>query len=254
LTLRSAGRAAFFSVALASFAPVACSSGADSPLSHVFVAPAWTADEHTTYDLVEQGGQVYGTCELQTRLDFEPGKSQLSFLCGDSAGNRDDRTVVTDAATLEPSSATRVIVNAGDNRRTTFTSAYGDNVVTLTADVDGKRRSAIRDLPRPTAVSPNPGYYDDESLLWLVRGIPLSNGYRGAYKDVNAGTGRVFSVDVSVEGQDAVHVPAGAFTAWKVRVHTSSVTHYFWVDIAPPHRVVRARVEHLSYELSTIDR
>lgn len=229
---------------------LACSPDIHSPISHVFVAPAWTTTEHMTYNLVEQGGEVYGTCELRTNPGSEPGKSQLSFLCADAGGNRDDRSAITDATTLQPFSATRTITRAEDNRRTTFTSTYAENAVEITATVDGKQKRAQRELPRPTPSSPDPGYYDDESLLWLVRGIPLHDGYRGAYKDINAGTGQVFSVEVSVGGQESVYVPAGAFSAWRVRIHTSSVTQYFWVEVEAPHRVVRAHVEHLVYELT----
>ncbi len=250
MTLRASGCLLLATASLAGPSVLACGPSIDDPPTRVFVAPAWAADERMTYNLVERDGRIAGTCELETKLDFEPGMSQLSFHCNDAHGNRDDRTAVAESGTLQPISSLRVIVDAADNRRTTFASTYGEGVVELTAEVDGKKRSAARDLPKASPGGPDPGYYDDESLLWLVRGIPLFDGFRGVYIDVNAGTGRTFPVEVSVHGQEPVRVPAGSFAAWKVRIRTSTITHYFWIESAVPHRVVRAHVEHLVYELT----
>ncbi|MBE7519348.1 MAG: DUF3108 domain-containing protein [Thermoflexaceae bacterium] len=227
----------------------ACAQDIDAPPERVFGAAPWNADEKMTYDLVERGGQVYGRCEVATDIAHEPGTTKLSFLCGDDQGNRDDRIAHVDSSTLEPHSASRTIVKA-DGKSTVFQSDYAPPVVRLTATEGEKKRTTERDLPVATKENPEPGWYDDESLLWLVRGVPLQNGFQGAFRDVNASTGQVFTVEVTVEEQETLQVPAGEFTAWKVRVRTSSVTHHFWVDAAPPHRIVRARVEHLSYELT----
>ncbi|MGI8926303.1 MAG: DUF3108 domain-containing protein [Tepidiformaceae bacterium] len=228
-----------------------CGGGDDEVISKVFQGPPWTGAESLSYQLVQRGGDVYGTCEVETRPEFEPGRTQLNLLCTDGEGNRDDRTAVVDAQTLRPISGIRTI-SGEDGDRTTFESAYGERIVRLEANVDGKRNSAERDLPGATAKSPDPGYYDDESLLWVVRGIPLRVGYEGAYKNINAGNGRVFTVEVKVEGQERVRVPAGAFNAWKVRIRTESITQQFWIDEQAPNRIVRARIERLTYELVAV--
>ena len=100
---------------------------------------------------------------------------------------------------------------------------------------------------------PEPAWYDDEELLWLVRGIPLREGFEGSFTNVNASTGRVFSAEVTVDEQEVVEVPAGTFQAWKVRIVTSTVTQLIWLDTEAPHRVVRARIERLTYELTGIE-
>ena len=227
----------------------ACGSSGSTPISRVFEAAPWTGDETMTYTLLDEGSKPYGTCDLQTRPGFEPGKTALSFLCHDDRGNRDDQSAVVDAASLRPFSATHTIVAPADNKRTEFSSTYQAQKVAFVADQNGKRITTERDLPQPTTGAPDAGYYDEWSLLWLVRGIPLRAGFKGAYADVNAGTGRLFTVDISVQSREQVKVPAGTFDTWKVRVHTSSVTHYFWVEAGPPHRLIRARVEYATYEL-----
>ena len=81
-----------------------------------------------------------------------------------------------------------------------------------------KQREAVRNLPRQSAGSADTGWYDDDALLWLARGIPLATGYEAAYVHViNAGQPRVLTVRVSLAGPERVETPAGTFEAWKVR-------------------------------------
>lgn len=230
----------------------ACSGGSDQKIERVFVGPPWTGAENHRYNLVDGGGDVYGTCVLETRPAVEPGKTQLNRLCGDGP-NRDDGTVTVDSETLRPFSARRVISDAEKNKSTTFSATYGDGVVHFVADSNGKVNETDRDLPKPDKTSPDPAWHDDESLLWLVRGIKLEEGYEAAYKNVNAGNGRVFTVELKVERSEKVRVPAGEFTAWKVRIRTDSITQYAWVDVQAPHTLVRARIERLTYELTAVE-
>lgn len=110
-----------------------------------------------------------------------------------------------------------------------------------------------RELPEPTKAVPEPAWYDDEELLWLVRAIPLTEGFEGSFTNVNASTGRVFAADVTVERREVVEVPAGTFATWKIRLETSTVTQLIWVEQDAPHRVIRARIERLTYELTAFE-
>lgn len=240
-------------VAGAVLGATACGGGDDAIISRVFEAPPWTGAERLSYNLVQRGGHVYGTCSVETIPQSGSGQTELKLLCTDGAGHHDDRSATVDSQTLRPFSATRVISDDAKGKRTSFTSQYEADIVRLEANVDGKVNKTERDLPQPTDKSPEPGYYDDESLLWVVRGIPLRTGWEGAYKDVNAGNGRIFTVAVKVEGPERVTVPAGGFNTWRVRIRTNSVTQYFWIDDAAPHRIVRARIERLTYELTGIE-
>jgi hypothetical protein len=228
----------------------ACSGGDDVRVERVFTAPPWTGDETYHYNLLDSGGDLYGTCVLETHPDFEPGKTKLARLCGDGP-NRDDGTVTVDAATLKPYLATRVISDSSKNKRTAFTSDYSETKVHFTADVNGNVSETDRDLPKPDSNSPEPAWYDDESLLWVVRGLDLKQGYEGAYKNVNAGNGRIFTVEIKVETSEKIRVAAGEFNTWKVRIRTESITQYAWVTVDAPHTLVRARIERLTYELAS---
>lgn len=230
----------------------ACTSSAPV-ISKVFKEPPWTGNEKLSYDLIDESGTLYGNCELQTKPNTpEQGKTELDHLCGSGGPERDDRKAIVDAKTLRPYTASRTISNSDKKTSTSFTSTYDDaaHKVHMKSDENGKVRETDRDLPQPDSQSPDPGYYDDESLFWVVRGIPLTNGFSGSYKDVNASNGQVFTATLRVEGKESVKVPAGTFSAWKVRLDTQSITQYFWVDEAPPHVIVRARIERVTYELT----
>lgn len=230
-----------------------CAGGSDRTLTKVFVAPPWTGDERNEYRLLDEGEDLYGTCILETDVDAEPGKTRLSRRCANEPRYRDDGTVLVDSQTLTPFEASRVRTDAEKNERVAALSAYEPPVVNFTFDDRGRVRETVRDLPEPTEESPDPGYYDDESLLWLIRGIDLREGYEGSFQNVNAGTGQTFPVDLKVEGQETVKVPAGEFTAWKVRIRTASVTQYAWVEAEGSRRLVKARMEGIEdviYELT----
>jgi len=220
-----------------------CGDDSEEVITRVFIEAPWQGDEKYTYELATEGDDVYGSCTLETDVEFAPGQTKLSRLCGDAPGpHRDDGTSVVESDTLTPVSSSRVQTDAEKQDRFAFTATYEYPVAHFESDENGKKRTTDRDLPEPTEESPDPGYYDDESLLWLVRGIDLTEGYEGSFRNVSAATGAVFTVDLEVQEKEEVEVPAGTFEAWKVRVRTDTVTQYMWVEAAAPHRLVKARV------------
>ncbi len=239
--------------ALALFA-LACAPEDPQPRPAIVQAVPWSAKESLSYNLVAKGGEVDGRCLLTTEPDISPGRTQLSHLCSDTTEkHRDDRITAVAPTTLAPLSAMRTIVNLEKNTTTTYTSTYDGNSVALKADVNGKTNDTSRKLPPANRKVTEPTWYDDESLFWIVRSVTLKQGFEGTYTNLNAANGRVFDVRVKVESQESTTVPAGTFTAWKVRIQTDSVVQEFWIDAATPHRVVRARIERINYVLTAIE-
>jgi hypothetical protein len=155
-----------------------------------------------------------------------------------------------DADTLIPFTSSRAIADTEKATTTNFSATYEGEDVRFVAERDGtKRNEAVRSLPTPTPENPEPGYYDDEELLWLVRGLPLDLGYQEWYKHVHAANGRVYTVELKVTDKKIITVPAGQFTTWEVRVRSSSITNWAWVEVDAPYRVIRARFEEVNYEL-----
>lgn len=234
---------------------VACSSEEIGDTERIFSAPVWSGPETMEYQLRERD-PIDGYCTYIT----EPGEQRttLSALCRDAAGegHSDDTAAVVDSATLEPISSERITINRDretrDERRATYEPPT-EVVIELTSiDLSGEEEpshfEASRDLPGPTESAPQPGWYDETSLFWLMRGIPLEEGFEGRYANVNIGIARVVGADVEVEEMEEVTVPAGTFMTWSIRVE-SSITNRFWVDVEAPHRVIRARLEDTTFEL-----
>jgi hypothetical protein len=238
---------------VASLAVAACGSDEAKPHSAVFVAPPWQAAEVLRYDLTQKGVDNEAACTL--KIDpARDGQATLSRLCSDNRGNKDDGVATVDNATLAPKTSTRTTFAAEANRTTTHTVAYDGAQATFETTSGGKTRTTTRDLPAVTEAVPEPAWYDDESLLWLVRGIKLEEGYEATYTHViNAGRPRALSVDVSVHATENIEVPAGKFTTWRIRISRESSVYTVWVDVASPHRVVRALIEDSTYELVSIE-
>ena len=255
-------------LAIATVAIAACGSEPLEAHAPIFAQAPWTGPERLSYEL-RQRGDLQGWCVLETQPEAAPGVTELRRLCTDAQEGRyqDNGFVQVEPATLRPFSALRVngdLREGGEQRfATTYLPAeglvrfesrrYDADESGLTEPEPSKTLSVDRALPEPAEGVPEPGWYDDEELLWLVRGIPLEEGYAGAYTNVNAATGRVFSAEVRVEQREQVEVPAGVFEAWKVRIETSTVTNFAWVALAPPHRVVKARIERFTYELAMVE-
>jgi uncharacterized protein DUF3108 len=235
-------------LAVAGLAFAACTAEDDAyPSDKIFASAPWDGPERLTYDLKQKGDSDEASCVLSTALSGD--ETKLTRECQDENGNRDTGEVVVASDTLDPQSSSRTLYDADKDRTTVHKVTYQDLKATFETTSGGKTRSTTRDLPEPTEDDPNPGWYDDESLLWLVRGIKLEDGYKASYTHViNAGAPRVVSVDVSVHELETVKVPAGEFRAWRVRVSRDSV-YTFWVEEAGEHRVVKAQIEDSTYEL-----
>lgn len=215
----------------------------------IFVAAPWPATgERAVYRLSDRGVDGEGQCETTTGTP-EGGVLRLEERCTrDEFG--DEGFVDVDATTLAPIRSERVISNSKEDKRVTHIVEYDGEVARFSTTDGEDRRETTRELPEATEEHPDPGWYDDKSLFWLIRGIQLEEGYSATYTYViNAGQPRVLPVDVRVEGKEAVDVPAGSFTAWKVRVERDNTVFFLWVNAEGNRQVVRARIESWNYEL-----
>jgi hypothetical protein len=234
----------------------ACQTQQIGDTERIFVAPVWTGPETLEYQL-RRRDPIEGYCTYLT----EPGpeRTTLTTDCVDAegVGHSDDTVALVDAQTLEPISSERIRIDVDMGERNEHRATYQppDEVVISQTTIDlvdedvDEVHEVARELPEPTEDAPDPGWYDEASLFWLMRGIPLEDGFEGRYANVNIGIARIVGVDVEVDGIEEVTVPAGTFQAWSIRVE-SSITNRFWVDVEAPHRVVRARLEDTTFELT----
>lgn len=235
---------------LAVFATSACFNAEKAePQSAVFEKAPWTGPEELTYALTRRGEKP-GSCILQTKPAAN-GPTVLNRLCGKDEF-RDDGSVRVDGASLAPSVSTRTVSDAVKGKRTTYTTTIDTPVARFQSDADGDVHTTTRDLPGPSDQVPNPAWYDDESVLWLVRGLRLEPGARTSFTLViNAGQPSVHTVEVRVESEERVKVPAGEFQVVKVRLTRGGSINFYWVEAAGPHRLIRATIEDVTYELTS---
>jgi Protein of unknown function (DUF3108) len=227
------------------------SGGGAAPTSKIFRAPSWQSAETLTYRVTREGVDGAGTCVFITPATKEGPANFEQHCTKDQFG--DDRIAQADAQTLTPIRTDRVNSDTAKGTRVTHSIVYGPTSARFTTDDGKKSRETERDLPEPDANSPEPGWYDDDTLFWLARGIPLEEGWEGGYTHViNAGQPRVLPVEVSVPAQETVKVPAGEFRTWRLRFQRGSTVHTLWVDLESPNVVVRAQIEDVGYELVSV--
>lgn len=241
-----------FAVTAALVAGVAMTScgggGDDDRSSKIFISPPWTGSETYEYDLEQKGVDNEAFCTLTTEVAGD--ETTLIRSCSDNRGYKDEDRVVVDSKTLLPQTSTRTVYAPKDKNETTHSVSYEGVEARFSTKSGDRSRDTTRDLPEPSEESPDPGWYDDGSQLWLVRGISLTSGYKDQYTHViNAGAPRALSVDVEVQELETVTAPAGEFRAWKVRVAREKSVYTYWVEEAAPHRVIRAQVEGSVYLL-----
>lgn len=229
---------------------IACGGGGeDKPTAPVIEAPAWVGPESYTYQLSRRGESDLGTCILKTEPGVEPGRTRLSRLCGKDAA-RDDGTVLVDSRTLAPFASERTRVDPTADSSISFRTTYREGEVYFEANDNGDVNNTTRDLPTPTAEAPSPAWYDDEELLWLARSVPLRQGYQGTYAHViNAGLPRVLVSQVEVQRIEKAEFQGGSADAWRIRLGREDTRYTVWVELAEPHRVLRAQVEDVTYKL-----
>jgi hypothetical protein len=239
-------------VALLALAASACTSTPDVYGDRLFESPPWgETPERYSYRLSDRGWDSDAACEMRT----EPGPTttRLEERCSRETFG-DETTIVVDSETLEPVSSERVLTDSEEGSRVTHTVLYEPPIARFATTDGDDRAETTRELPEPTDEHPDPGWYDDKSIFWLVRGLPLTEDYSGTYAHViNAGQPRVLPVDVEVEGRETVETEVGTFETWRVRLERDNTVYFLWVGIEEPRPVVKARIESATYELTEME-
>jgi hypothetical protein len=235
-----------------SVAAVACSGSSDGSGDRIFESAPWTGDERFVYRVTDRGVDGEGRCEMFTFAEAEPGMTRLEEHC--VAAYNDDSVVEVDADDLDPRQSVRTIAQPDEDSIVTHSVFYEGTVATFVTDDGEKRRETQRDLPEPTEEHPDPGWYDDKSIFWLVRGLPLAEDYEAQYLHViNVGQPRILPVTVEVEDQETVETAVGTFETWRVKLERDNTVYLLWVAETEPKPVVKARIESVNYEIIELE-
>ncbi len=253
--------ASLFGVLLAaSVALAGCAGAAPSvKTSDVFAAAPWRAGERLEYRLRNDQGDALGTGVLTLKQDGDRlvlAQAYLEDPGRTPAGGtpvRDEVSVTVDAKSLKPVQGSRASVarDAGGKTQQTRSSwsyrAEGDRLRLATkVERDGAKPEEGEVLLRPHA-------YDNESSLWLWRGIAFAEGYDQAYVSANAFDRTQQTVSLKVPQRETIEVPAGKFETWRILLRNGRAVRTAWISIAAPHHVVRWDNGEVIFELVKVE-
>ena len=223
--------------------------------SDVFAAAPWRAGERLEYRLRNDQGDELGRGVLTVKQEGD------RFVLGqvyDEAASRtpagaaplhDEVALTVEAKTLVPVQGTRATVardtsgKAQETRTRWSYRAEGDRLrLATTVERAGGKAEEAELLLRPHA-------YDNESSLWLWRGIAFAEGYDQGYVSASALDRTQQTVSLKVPQREQVEVPAGKFEAWRILLRNGRAVRTAWISIDPPHRVVRWDNGEVIFEL-----
>jgi len=102
------------------------------------------------------------------------------------------------------------ITGRSKNELGDFTARYQPKKVELTAVADGKETTREISLDNIA--------YDNEQVVYLLRRLPLSEGYKATFAVFQVQSGSVLECKVEVAGKERVTVPAGTFDCYKTQL------------------------------------
>ena len=134
-----------------------------------------------------------------------------------------------------------------------FQADYRPGKVELKSQAQGKTTS--RSIPIDRVA------FDNEEALFLIRRMPLAEGYQGSFPifPVTEGTGNLTECRIEVTGKEKVTVPAGTFDCYKVDLSCYSDTtqilkHHLAFSADPHHYLVRYDAGGAIMELLEVNR
>lgn len=226
----------------------AAPAASGAPSAEVFAAVPWTAGERLEYRLLNIDGTQVGLGVLTTQPSADGrqlvlGQAYSGMPAPGVAPASDTIALTVDAQTLVPVQGVRETVapgasgtsDAATTTRTTWEYRPDGERSQVTIRVEGARGSEAG----MTVGALDGPMYDNESSLWLWRGVPFVEGFEAPYVSVDAFARAQQRVSLRVPQQEEVTVPAGTFETWRILLRNGRAVRTAWISMAPPHEVVR---------------
>ena len=238
LTVRALGLFVAGAVLLAGCAGGTTITGTENVVTQV----PFASGEVAVYELLDVDGAVIGrgtlTVEAQDgRLRFEQ-RFVESEPATTTQPASDLIVVVTEIDTLKPVGGGREITRASGVEQYGWTyipPASPEHEVRLEVErLDEGGGDGDAD-----EMNVREHHYDNESSLWLWRTLAFSEQYEARYVSVSAIERNQQAVDLSISERNTVEVPAGTFETYRLLVRNGRATRVAWINVEPPHQVVR---------------
>lgn len=222
----------------------------DSPRTEDIVSQIpWEGNEVANYALEDDDGDSLGEGTLSVATG-QAGRYSFYQDFGDAEGNSDCWIIETDDL-LKPLSVLRVIVRAEEEDSVRITADYGEERVETLFAADGEERDEDGMIPANA--------YDSLSEVFLVRTLDFVDGEEYAFNAVFTARpdGRDVADDATtfeVEGKETIEVAAGTYESWRIGVRGGmGQERTAWVEVDPPHQLVRFDYGFLIYNLTATD-
>jgi hypothetical protein len=130
-----------------------------------------------------------------------------------------------------------------------FKGVYGRDSVELTAKSDGKDNKRTIDIGGPV--------YDNEQVLYLIRRLPLANGYQARFDIFPVMGGAVMEGRIQVTGTEKIAVPAGSYDCFAIALSVWAegsrvLEHHVWVSADTHRYLVKYDSEAALMELTKV--
>lgn len=205
----------------------ACSRTAEPQPLRLGAAP-WQAGESATYAVAGNESETTGAALFGVSGGGESWelRSEIS-----AAGDREVSVVETGVTGFRPrnSSLVRQLAEGGlEQVRATYDAGVATLELTTRDNV-----TTFEQFNLPTDSR------DQRSLPFLVRALPLADGYAARINTFLPITGILDRYTVTVVEREEVTVPAGTFDAWRVQLDTGEIVSQIWIGVDAPHPIVQ---------------
>jgi hypothetical protein len=219
------------------------SAGPTVETSDVFEAAPWRPGEALHYQVVNTAGDIIGTGLLEAAADGGRIALHQRYVELDPPEGMpptsDDTTVWVNASTFRPERGERVIVRRASDgtlseERWEWRYEQRDGEPVLVSTHTDRDRD-----PDERTLRLRAHYYDNESSLWLWRSVDLIEEHEAYYVSANPIERSQQTVHLRVPQVEQVTVPAGEFEAYRLLFRTGRAVRTAWIEMDPPHRVLK---------------
>jgi hypothetical protein len=183
----------------------------------------WVDGEEMQYAIRLPSGIRVGLARRSVHADMRDGRKIWRFQGQARAGGNEWSRVEVDAETFKPIEC-HWKINVMGEAHTTYTETGAET-----------RLKGTTDLKHVTFDGP---VYDNEQAFFLLRRLPLADGYETTFKVHSGLSGMLIDLPVRVSGPSPITVPAGDFSCFKVVLKVFQMEQVFWIsDDAHRHLV-----------------
>ena len=150
----------------------------------------------------------------------------------------DEIILVVDSQTLKPLAGLREIshVNSdGKQINDVYEWVYDNNrdfpKLNSTITTQNGSKDSSLDLVR--------NYFDNESSFWLWRTLNFSENTDFFYNTSLVLDHDINSISIRIFPAEAIEVPAGTYNAWRLVIRNGRALASAWINVLPPHEMVR---------------